>query len=77
MHQLHMKDLKQLGNNDIGYYNSLREKQNISNQCLPETMIHSSITYVVKSFSLDSMLLCLMHILVKAEPISFVAPGKQ
>lgn len=33
--------------------------------------------YVVKSLSLFSMLLCLMHILVNAEPISFVAPVKK
>lgn len=35
------------------------------------------VSYVVNSFILDSMLRCLMHILVRAEPISLVAPGKQ
>lgn len=32
-------------------------------------------SYVVNSLSLDSMLRCLIHILVSAEPISLVAPG--
>lgn len=33
------------------------------------------MSYVVNSLSLDSMLRCLIHILVSAEPISLVAPG--
>lgn len=35
------------------------------------------VSYVVNSLSLDSMLRCLIHILVSAEPMSLVAPGKQ
>lgn len=34
-------------------------------------------SYPVSAFSLASMLLCLIHNLVSAEPISFVAPAKK
>lgn len=36
----------------------------------------ASITHLVKCRSLASMLRCLMHIRVKAEPMSLVAPRK-
>lgn len=39
--------------------------------------MRESLSYVVNSLSLDSILRCLIHILVSAEPISLVAPGNQ
>lgn len=48
-----------------------------SNETLfPDCQLATCITHLENCLSLDSMLRCRIHILVKAEPISLVAPEK-
>ena len=44
--------------------------------CLIVVVTELYNTYVVRCFNFVSMLLCLIHSLVNAEPISLVAPEK-